>query len=120
MRYSVNAVGTYGPCEPCATEDTVQFEVTIRNAGTFACTVQRNNGCVSDAVEIHGAGPHGELMSTEYLGCTEAIEINVLEPGGVLTGSVPLETEYGAGNYVAIASFSDHHNGEASNTFSLE
>ena len=58
-------------------------------------------------------------MSTESLGCTEAIESSVLESGEILVGEVPLETEYGIGNYVAIAKFTDHHNGEASETFSL-
>ena len=65
-----------------------------------------------------GAARRG--MSTEYPGCAEVEASEVLSPGAVLSGTVNLETEYGPGTYVAIAGFTDHHNGEASSTFSLE
>jgi hypothetical protein len=101
-------------------EDAVKFSVEIRNAGSFACTVVRNNGCVSDSVEIHVAGPHGGIEATEYPSCTEAIEEDVLDPGESLNADIMMESGISYGNYAAIASFTDHHNGEASTSFELD
>jgi hypothetical protein len=114
------AADSGGECDPCDHDDTLGFPVEIKNRGTFACTVTRNNGCVADSVEIHTSGPHGGLEATGSPMCTEAIEVDVLDPGESLTGTVMMDGPLGYGVFTAIASFTDHHSGEISISFASE
>jgi hypothetical protein len=71
-------------------------------------------------VEIHVSGPHGGLAATGSPMCTEAIEVDVLDPGESLTGTVMMDGPLGYGNFAAIADFTDHHSGHTSMSFASE
>jgi hypothetical protein len=120
LRYTVRVTDSGGECDPCDHDDTLVFPVEIKNNGSSACTVTRNNGCVADSVEIHVSGPHGGLAATGSPMCTEAIEVDVLDPGESLTGTVMMDGPLGYGNFAAIADFTDHHSGHTSMSFASE
>ena len=119
LQYTVTAKGVDGECLPCSINDTILFAVEVKNMATQACTVTRNNGCLANIVEIYFTDSHS-LETTAAPMCTQAIEVDALEAGTSITGTVKLESSLVSGTYLAIAKFTDHHNGEASTLFELE